>query len=76
MNDSYSKLLYPKTGPFRIVEIFQSTETMDEDGISNSVFIDDITLASTLIIVQDVIDDPNNGNRHGLPPTEGGRKYM
>lgn len=50
-------------GQFSIVKISSCTVTIDEDGIWNTVSVDHATLAPTLITVQDIIDNANNGNK-------------
>lgn len=37
---SYSKLLFLKTGPFRLIEVMPTTVTIDKDGTRNTVPVD------------------------------------
>lgn len=64
--DSHRKLMSPEIVAFRFVEISPSTITINEDGMSNTVSIDGVTLRLTLIAVQDVLDDASNRNEDGL----------
>lgn len=64
--DSFSKLMFPKTGPFWIIEILPSTVITDEDSISKSESIEPVTSAPILVSIQDVVEDTNIGNRDGL----------
>lgn len=65
--DSYNKLVSHKGGPFEIVFISPIKVIVEENGISITISIDDITLVPTLMTVQDVMDDANSGNKNGLP---------
>lgn len=57
----------PQTGPTRIVQILPATITIDEDGISNTVSMDCLKWESTLMAIQDGMDDANHCDKHGLP---------
>lgn len=72
---SYCKLVSQKLGPFRIVENWPSTATIDEDGILKTVSIDRKTLAPTSTTVQDVMEDGSIRDEDGLP-TEAMRKNV
>lgn len=43
--DSYSKLMPPETVPFKILKLSPTTVTIDEDGVRNSISINQATLA-------------------------------
>lgn len=64
---SRNKLMYPKIGAFKIVEILPSTVSMDKDGISNTVSIDHTPLVPTLISINDIGYNVNSDKKSGLP---------
>lgn len=65
---SYSKLKLLETGLFRIVDILQSTVSISEDGISNTVPICCDTLPPTRISVQDLLSNGKSWHKDGLLP--------
>lgn len=43
--ESYNKLMHTKPGPFKVIEVSQTTITIDEDGIQNTICIHGAPLA-------------------------------
>lgn len=68
--DLYRKLLSSKTGPFRTVEMSPNTVASDEACIPNADSIKGVTLAATLILLQDKVDNTNQGIEQGLATDE------
>lgn len=65
--DFHSKVMSPKVGPFRVIEVSPRTVTIDEDGILNTVSSNHVTLAPTRTTVQEKRNNANNGNKAELP---------
>lgn len=64
--NSYSRVMSPNGGQFRTVEISPSIVTMNGDGISTTVWTDQVTLGPPLIKIPDVKDDANSGHKDSL----------
>lgn len=65
--DSYSTFMYITAGQFRVVKVWWSKITFDEDDISSTVSFDCVRLGPTRATTQDVMNDANNVNKAGLP---------